>query len=391
MRPVWFSTKVAVWFSLVLGAVVLATLWLLMFLVGRHLVEELGRLRAYDGVDVAETLESLPESESLEAPAVDELLRRESQARGVVFSLRAPTAEVHGDPASLHGWFLDRHSHRVEVRGRECRILGAPAFETWVPVFREGREIARLVVGGSPQSYTLRAALHSGLLWIGLLTLLGVIVLSVLLTAPLRRMSRSMDRIAAGDLAHRVRVRGGDEVAAMGRSFNAMADRIREMVLGQKELMAGVSHELRSPLARMKVGLELLREEPSDRRLQELEGEIDEIDALVGELLLVSRFDLGAVPLRPEVLDLEELCIEAWKRVEERARKRGTVLETSWGEGGREVRADRSLVVRILGNLFENAARYSHPGTVYLRSDPAADDRVRISFEDSGPGVEPAQ
>jgi len=71
-------------------------------------------------------------------------------------------------------------------------------------------------------------------------------------TAPLRRMSRSMNRIAAGDLEHRVAVRGRDEVAAMGASLNGMADRTSDMITGQKELLAGVSHELRSPLARMK-------------------------------------------------------------------------------------------------------------------------------------------
>ena len=64
--------------------------------------------------------------------------------------------------------------------------------------------------------------------------------LSIYVTTPLRRMSRSMDRVAAGDLEHRVTVRGRDEGAAMGRSFNAMAERVRGMIVGQKELMAGV-------------------------------------------------------------------------------------------------------------------------------------------------------
>ena len=101
-------------------------------------------------------------------------------------------------------------------------------------------------------------------LWLSLVAMVLLVALSVYVTTPLRRMSRSMDRIAAGDLEHRVVVRGSDEGAAMGRSFNAMAERVRGMVVGQKELMAGVSHELRSPLARMKVSLELMREGSRD-------------------------------------------------------------------------------------------------------------------------------
>ena len=142
-------------------------------------------------------------------------------------------------------------------------------------------------------------------LWLSLGAMVVLAAFSVYVTAPLRRMSRSMDRVAAGDLEHRVAVRGRDEGAAMGRSFNAMAERVRGMVVGQKELMADVSHELRSPLARMKVSLALMREGKGGAdRIADLEADVDAIDNLVEELLLSSRIELGTSPLALEGLEL---------------------------------------------------------------------------------------
>jgi signal transduction histidine kinase len=217
-----------------------------------------------------------------------------------------------------------------------------------------------------------------------------MMALAVYVTAPLRRMSRSMDRIAAGDLEHRVAVWGRDEAAVMGRSFNAMAERVRGMIMGQKELMAGVSHELRSPLARMKLSLELLQEgRGGAERLADLESEVDALDALVGELLLSSRLDFGSVSLTPEALDLEDLCQAAWSRVAAVAEGQGTTLLLRCDSDARQILADRSLVVRLLGNLFENSVRYAGPGQVSVTSQRRV-DRLFVTVADQGPGVEEA-
>jgi len=246
-----------------------------------------------------------------------------------------------------------------------------------------------------------RGVIHSGgdmlaahnsfvltVLQLGLVIMVLMIALAVYVTAPLRRMSRSMDRIAAGDLEHRVPVRGHDEGAAMGRSFNAMAERVRGMIVGQKELMAGVSHELRSPLTRMKVALELLREgQGGAERIADLEADVDALDAQVEELLLASRIDLGSVPLALDLLDLADVGREAWARVAEQAEAQGTTLHFQCADDAREVLADRFLVLRLLGNLFENSVRYAGPGKVTVCSERQA-DRLQITVTDEGPGVE---
>ena len=103
-----------------------------------------------------------------------------------------------------------------------------------------------------------------------------------------------------------------------------MAERVRGMIVGQKELMAGVSHELRSPLARMKVSLELMREgQGGVDRVADLKAEVDAIDDLLEELLLSSRLDLGTSPLAVEELDVSDLCRAAWMRVTDRAGTKG--------------------------------------------------------------------
>ena len=225
-------------------------------------------------------------------------------------------------------------------------------------------------------------------LWIGFVAMALLIALSVYVTTPLRRMSRSMDRIAAGDLEHRVAVRGSDEGAAMGRSFNAMAERVRGMIVGQKELMAGVSHELRSPLARMKVSLELMREgKGRTERIADLESDVDTLDSMVEELLLASRLDLGSAPLALETFDLADLCHEAWTRVAGAAEARGMTLELSFADDATHVRANGPLVVRLLGNLFENSVRYAGHGKVTVASSRHA-DRLHITVTDEGPGLE---
>lgn len=242
--------------------------------------------------------------------------------------------------------------------------------------------------------YVIARQAHDRFVVIVLLLMLVAMALMVgfvvYITAPLRRMSASMDRIAAGDLEHRVRVRGRDEGARMGRSFNAMADRVRAMIVGQKELMASVSHELRSPLARMKVGLELLREgKGGPERIADLESEVDAIDELVGELLLASRFDLQAVPLQPAELALEEVAREAWDRVAVEAARHGATLELRLDPDAKRVVADRSLAVRTFGNLFENSVRHAGGGRITVSAERRG-ERVEIRVADEGPGVAPA-
>jgi len=427
VRTFWLTARIAAIFALLLTFSLLATLHLFGKVLGRDVVGELVALRTDQGELLGRQMEQLLEDHELSDPEVEQFVHKRAGELDIQIAVMDGTGEpVYGSCGGLHcrrarRWARELRSDldlpcadcdaesadaetmggdgesarkRGRSRHREARTKmrerrGRPAFEITVPVTRGDQTVATLAMT-RPQDdpEPSRRAFRWGLLQIGGVGLLGVIAISLVLTRPLRRMSRSMDRIASGDLDHRVPARGRDEVASMGRSFNSMAERIQTMIRGQKELMAGVSHELRSPLGRMKLNLELLREAGANEgRLGEMEGEVDTLDGMVAELLVASRLDLGSERVSPEPCSLPDAAAEAWHRVDREATERGIELQLD-GDTVAPVHADRALLVRVLGNLFENAVRYGGAGPVTLSADVEGEG-TRIRVRDRGEGVPP--
>ncbi|MGE0315141.1 MAG: ATP-binding protein [Lautropia sp.] len=234
------------------------------------------------------------------------------------------------------------------------------------------------------------------------------------ITRRLERLQQGVDKLGSGDLAARVAVEGKDEVAALARSFNASAGRVEELVNAksrlletQRRLLANASHELRSPLARMRMGFELLRGEEADERAKEslraeIERNIGELDQLVDEILTASRLDNAdhALEFAPDPVDLAGIAAEEAARV-------GAEVEVAERVGGPDpadafaLRGDPRLLRRLVRNLLENALRH-HPAPSGA-SDPAAapepvrvvlardDDAIRLEVLDRGPGVPAAE
>jgi signal transduction histidine kinase len=153
----------------------------------------------------------------------------------------------------------------------------------------------------------------------GIAGILGIAAASVALAAfPVaRRLTRRLETLkggveawGAGDLARRVPVLGRDEVAALARSFNHAAARIETLVGAHKSLLAGASHELRSPLARLRVGIEMFKTAPGPALAAELDRNLAELDALVDEVLLASRLDHQPGAAARERVELLALAAE---------------------------------------------------------------------------------
>ena len=217
---------------------------------------------------------------------------------------------------------------------------------------------------------------------IGLLVILALLAIAVAvgaypvsrrLTRRLERLRAGVEGLAAGDLRARVPVEGRDEVAVLARSFNHAADRIEALVVAQRTLLASASHELRSPLARIRVALELMGADRPDLR-ERVARDIGELDELIGELLLASRLRTVEQLEHAEVLDLLGLVAE------EAARSGAEVA----GQPA-PVRGDARLLRRLVRNLLENAARHGAP-PVEATVEPLA-GRVRLRVCDRGPGV----
>lgn len=198
------------------------------------------------------------------------------------------------------------------------------------------------------------------------------------LTRQLEALKRGVEAFGAGQLSHRVKVRGRDEVAAVAASFNRAAARIEELVRSHKSLLANASHELRSPLARLKMAVSLLETAGPESRAalrQEIESNIRELDALVEEVLLASRLDAARALDRREPVDLLALAAEEGARVDAQVEGEPVVVS-----------GDERLLRRALRNLLENARRYGGSEPPLVRVDRQG-GQARVQVCDRGPGV----
>ncbi len=200
------------------------------------------------------------------------------------------------------------------------------------------------------------------------------------LTRRLERLQGSVEAWGGGKLSTRVTVEGKDEVARLATSFNHAAERIEALVGSQKSLLANASHELRSPLARIRMAVELMQEEANPAIRDELKHNIAELDQLIDEVLLASRLDaMPADAPAHELLDLTAI-------VAEECAAGGALLEAEH----LSVAGDARLLRRMVRNLVENARRYGGSGPITV-SLHAEQEKVQLKVCDTGPGVPPEQ
>lgn len=201
------------------------------------------------------------------------------------------------------------------------------------------------------------------------------------LTRRLESLKQGVERFGAGQLNYRVAVTGRDEVAAVADSFNVAAARVEALVHSHQSLLANASHELRSPLARMKMAVSMLDEAAPvqrDRLKREIDTNVAELDALVEEVLLASRLDAAKTLAQHERVDLLALAAEEAARFD-------ADVEGAGSGAALAVNGDERLLRRALRNLLENARRYGGDEvSVLLERDG---DRANVKVCDRGPGV----
>jgi len=258
---------------------------------------------------------------------------------------------------------------------------GAQAHSGWMPA--RGGPVGvlrlpdgRLLVARSPRRRLLHASLVVIVALLGAAVAIGAFPVARRLTRRLERLRAGVEGLGAGDLATRVRVEGRDEIAALAASFNAAADRIQALVGAQRTLLASASHELRSPLARIRVALELMGESRPDLRSR-VSRDIAELDELIGELLLASRLQAVEQLEQREDVDLLGLAAEEGARAGAEVAGRPAL-----------VRGDPRLLRRLVRNLIENATRHGAPPVEVAVEDGG---RVRLQVSDRGPGVAEAE
>jgi two-component system, OmpR family, sensor kinase len=232
------------------------------------------------------------------------------------------------------------------------------------------------------------------LMLVGLAVALGTYPLIRRLTKRLNVLQSGVEQWGQGDLSTRVTVSGNDEVAFLAERFNTAASRIEALVGSHKSLLANASHELRSPLTRIKMGLELMHGSQSELALQRLKDEIsrniNELDQLIAEILLASRLDSAQADVGTfETVDLTGLAAEE-------CAKSGAELQVL-SESAIAVQGVPKLLRRLMRNLLENANRYAIKNTaavgaesvvLTLAIEGVSDSKSAVlRVTDHGPGV----
>jgi len=184
----------------------------------------------------------------------------------------------------------------------------------------------------------------------------------------------------------RRRPRGLDELFALQLAWNEMAERIEKQVKSQQELMLNVSHELRSPLARVRVGLELIPSTPeSEPRIRDIGLDLDELEKLVDDVLTASRLEVTGLPTHFERVDTHALFTNLKECAARDPKVAHMQVKTRVSLSAEYVMGDPTLLRRALWNLVENAGKYG-ASPITLTSVPV-EDGICLSVEDAGPGI----
>ena len=212
-------------------------------------------------------------------------------------------------------------------------------------------------------------------------------LLALNIANPLRELAHAVDRFGRGELDVRLNSRRSDEIGVVSRSFDRMADRIGTLVTAERRLLQDVSHELRSPLARLSFAAELTRTaDDRDAAVARLKKEIDRLTTLVSTLLEVTRAegDPSAAPLEP--VRLGELLRDVVEDCRMEAEIRGCRIGVS-GNLDLPFRGGRELLRRAVENVLRNAIRHTPGGASVNVGMESTGQTARICVRDSGPGV----
>lgn len=241
----------------------------------------------------------------------------------------------------------------------------------------------------------------AGLLLVGIIAAISWFVVRSV-SVPIVEAAETSAKLASGDLGVRLTVHGEDELAVLGRSFNAMADSIErqikelgELSLVQQRFVSDVSHELRTPLTTIRLAADMINDQrgtfdPTTSRTAELlHTQVERFEQLLGDLLEISRYDAGSVQLELEATSLAQVAEDVMEQLRPLAEERGSELRLVAPGGYSPVEMDPRRVRRILRNLVGNAIEHGEGRPIVVTVDSNR-DAVAAGVRDFGVGMSPA-
>lgn len=351
--------------------------------------------------------------------SVQEDLGRNSTAEGLA------GVRLEEDPDVALNGFTAGLSLNLISPGLRNRVVEFDDWQSWQSVSLEvgGRAVPGIVVGQQlrvPEAgpfaiyfaYDLADADNTltfvqRTLWvagIGLVAIVAAISFIVLRTVstPIVEAAETSARLASGDLGVRIDVHGEDEIATLGRSFNAMADSIEsqikelgELSLVQQRFVSDVSHELRTPLTTIRLAADMLNDQRSEfdattaRTTELLHTQVQRFETLLSDLLEISRYDAGSVQLELEATSLAHLAEDIIEQMQPLADDRGSELRLVAPGGYSPVDMDPRRVRRVLRNLIGNAIEHGEGRPIVVTVD-SNQHAVAAGVRDFGLGMDPA-
>jgi signal transduction histidine kinase len=244
----------------------------------------------------------------------------------------------------------------------------------------------------SPLINSLKTAvLRSGFI-AGIIAILLAILFANQLIGPVKLLTKAADSLSQGNLSTRVMIKGKDEVAHLGKSFNSMAENLESAEARKKAMTADIAHELRSPLAVQKAQLEAMQDGVVPMNLESLQTVVEQtnfLTRLVDDLRTLALVDAGELPLQIEEVDYIRLVGQVIERFMPQAIKQQVNLEISNFCEGKQLllNADPDRLTQILGNLITNALHHTPVSGIITLEVSKLKDKVVTSVRDTGSGI----
>ena len=317
--------------------------------------------------------------------------------------------------SGIHLFLFDSHglpltARRVPRRMQHMTLRALQTGEVVFPMMGSRNGLASAVLSPSGKSYFVAISLparppsrglikgvtHGFLGW-RLLILLAITAvvcyfLARSLTSPISRLRQATRKFAAGDLSTRIgdQVRGKNEFSGLASDFDEMAGKIETLVEGQKSLLRDISHELRSPLARLGIALELARQQKNpaaqNKALARIELEAERMNTMIGQLLNLTRLESGASEVAFEKFDLQKLLANLVEDANYEAEIRQCTV-TYKSSGDAVYFCSKDLLAQALENVIRNAVKYTADNSVVSVDLLVDAENMTIRVADQGPGV----
>lgn len=218
------------------------------------------------------------------------------------------------------------------------------------------------------------------------------LVFAHIITKPIQNLTGTIQKIGKGDFSARVKVTGSGEMKQLARAFNSMSERIESLDNSRNQFVSNASHELKTPLATMKIMIESLIYQPDMEKelrtefLQDIDKEIDRLSAIVSDLLTLVRVDSHNIRMTRESMSLAAIVKETEHRLQPIVEKRGQTMQLSLSDPC-DMYADKGKLTQVVYNLMENAVKYTQEGgTVKVTLQRVGRD-AKLVVSDNGPGI----